>query len=185
MLHLRGSRSPRSEFIHQTAEAKHGSNQRKQRTNEMHPTPSRHERLNLIQRRHCRFDFDLLLQTKQSAIRRRHDDQSERDHAHSHHACRRVSDPPVAGSPLGRHRVRVDEERGNGDRRHEQVAVMVQTDPLRQHVGGLGVGVEEERDRRQREAHHGACEGRGGQFGLSLVIEDPLQDMAYLTGMNL
>lgn len=70
MLHPRGSWSLSGEFVHQTAIAKHGSNQGKQRTNEMHPIPSRHELLDLIQRRHCRFDFDLVLQTKQSVVRR-------------------------------------------------------------------------------------------------------------------
>lgn len=37
------------------------------------------------------------------------------------------------------------------------MAVVVETDPLVQHVGGLGVGVEEEGNRHEGEAHHGAC----------------------------
>ena len=145
------------EFVHQTAEAKHGSNQGKQRTNEMQHDP--------ISSRAPGPDptWSLPLRLLISFSKRnrvlfvgRHDDQSERDYAHSHNACRCVGDARLTESPLARHRVCIDEECGDSHRRQDQVAVMVKTNPLSQHVGGLGVGVEEERDRHERKAHHGA-----------------------------
>ena len=51
---------------------------------------------------------------------------------------------------------------------------MVKTNPSSQHVGGLGFGVEEERDRYQREAHHGAYGGVVNRES-SLGIEGSIQ----------
>jgi hypothetical protein len=145
-------------LVQKSTKAQQSSGQRKTRSHHMHPTPTRHQLLNLNQRRDLGIGLDLILQPEEQVVGRQHHNQRERNNAHGQHARGGIAHPRCAVRPLREDDIGVDEEGRDRNRRKESVPVVVETHPLPQQMVRLRVAVEEQRDRNQRESHHRACE---------------------------